>query len=333
MTGSTRPVAPPLHVAAAAVFDDSGRVLIARRLPHQHQGNLWEFPGGKVEADETVEHALVRELEEEIGITPTRFRPLIRVPHDYGDRRVLLDVWRVDAFDGVAHGRDQQPIEWTLPENLSDYQMPAANLPIARAVQLPSCYLITPEPGGRCDWPIFLIQLTQSLQRGSRLVQLRAKTAHGDEMVDLVRQVCDLCHRFGARVLLNSGCDVDPWQCNADGVHLTAADLQGIECLVRPNSRFWVAASCHNANEIERALAVGVDFVVVGPVKQTASHPGRSPIGWDHFRALTERSPIPVYALGGMEKGDLTTAWQYGGQGIAAIRALWCGGTQLACND
>jgi 8-oxo-dGTP diphosphatase len=98
ITAAERSAAGLLEVAAAAVFDSQGRVLIARRPENVHQGGLWEFPGGKVEPGEAVEQALARELWEELGIRPTRYRRLIRIPHHYPDRSVLLDVWRVEAF-------------------------------------------------------------------------------------------------------------------------------------------------------------------------------------------------------------------------------------------
>ena len=91
-----------VHVAAAAIFDDRGRVLISRRPAHLHQGDLWEFPGGKLEPGESVESALHRELYEELGICVQAARPLIRVLHDYHDKSVLLDVWRVDNFTGTG---------------------------------------------------------------------------------------------------------------------------------------------------------------------------------------------------------------------------------------
>lgn len=83
-----------VHVAAAVIRDAAGKILIARRADTQHQGGLWEFPGGKVEADESVETALARELHEELGIVVDAARPLIKVRHDYPDKQVLLDVWK-----------------------------------------------------------------------------------------------------------------------------------------------------------------------------------------------------------------------------------------------
>ena len=83
-----------IDVAAGLIFRD-GKLLITQRHADAHLGGLWEFPGGKVEADEAVAEALCRELQEELAITPLQTAPLIEVRHDYPDKSVLLDVWWV----------------------------------------------------------------------------------------------------------------------------------------------------------------------------------------------------------------------------------------------
>ncbi len=113
-----------VHVAAAVIRDDSGKILIARRADTQHQGGLWEFPGGKVEADESVETALARELHEELGIVVGAARPLIKVRHDYPDKQVLLDVWEVSSFSGEPHGAEGQPLAWVTAKELVNYEFP-----------------------------------------------------------------------------------------------------------------------------------------------------------------------------------------------------------------
>jgi len=310
-----------LHVAAAVVEDRAGRILLARRPQHLHQGGLWEFPGGKVEAGEPVRDALVRELEEEIGITVRDAAPLIRIPYNYPDRKVLLDVWRVTAFANTAHGAEGQEIVWVEPDALSCYEFPAANAPIVSAARLPSRYLITPEPGEPMAWPAFLARLEQAIENGIRLIQLRAKRLDGAHYQQLAQEVLALGRRTGARVLLNASPEVvDALQ--ADGIHLTSTQLMALR--QRPlDEQHWVAASCHTLDELRHAMAIGVDFVVASPVKATASHPDAPAIGWQGFQRLTEYAAIPVFALGGMSEADLQDAWKYGGQGIAAIRALW----------
>ncbi|MDX9873379.1 MAG: 8-oxo-dGTP diphosphatase MutT [Spongiibacteraceae bacterium] len=124
-----------LHVAVGVVIDEHRRILIARRAAHLHQGNLWEFPGGKVEPGETVQQALVRELEEELDIRVGDAAPLLTVRHDYGDRRVLLDVWWTGRFEGQPRGLQGQEWRWVAPAELDSFEFPAANVPILNAVK------------------------------------------------------------------------------------------------------------------------------------------------------------------------------------------------------
>lgn len=309
-----------VHVAAAVICNDQGQVLIAKRPLEKHQGGLWEFPGGKVEADENVLAALKRELLEEIGIDVEQARPLIRVHHQYSDKSVLLDVWRVDGFNGEAHGREGQPVEWCEIDVLSDRKFPAANLPIIVAAQLPECYLITPTPD---DTDEFLVNLEVALQQGVRLVQLRAKGMVAEEYKALAKQVVECCHAHGAKLLLNGEPE---WvsEVGADGVQLSSGKLRSLD--KRPLAKeLLVAASCHTKEELQQALKLDADFALLSPIKWTKSHPDTEPLGWDEMRRLVDEMPIPVYALGGVSHADLDDAFAAGGQGIAAIRSLWPG--------
>jgi len=126
-----------IHVMAGALEDRHGRILIARRPEGAHQGGLWEFPGGKLEPGETPQRGLERELAEELGIRVLASQPLIRVLHDYGDRRVLLDVRRVTSFAGVPVGREGQPLAWRHPEDMDPGDFPAADRPIITALRSP----------------------------------------------------------------------------------------------------------------------------------------------------------------------------------------------------
>ncbi len=307
-----------LHVAVAVIQGDDDRVLLSRRPDHLHQGGLWEFPGGKVEAGESVIQALARELWEELGITPSMFRPLIRVHHDYGDRAVLLDVWRVGRYQGAPRGREGQVTEWVSVAQLSQRNFPPANAPVIKALQLPSCYLITPEPG---DPGRFLGRLQRAIDQGVTLVQLRAKTLDDKAYGDLARQVIPLCRSSGARVLLN-GATALAMDLGADGVHLDSRRLRLARAGDLPRG-LLLAASCHDCEEVRQANRLGVDFMVASPVLPTRSHPQARPLGWEGFRTLSELALAPVYALGGMTRMHLKQAYAHGAQGIAGIRTFW----------
>lgn len=124
-------------VAVGVIENAAGEIFVCRRGESQHQAFKWEFPGGKVEAGETVPQALARELEEEIGIRVTVCEPLMRIEHDYGDKQVTLDIRRVTAFTGEPHGREGQPSRWVPVGELHSYDFPAANSPIVEKLQNP----------------------------------------------------------------------------------------------------------------------------------------------------------------------------------------------------
>lgn len=305
-----------IHVVAAVITNPRGDVLISLRPAHAHQGGRWEFPGGKVEAGEDAFAALARELDEELGIAIASARPLIRIPHCYPDRQVLLDVWRVSRFTGTPHGREGQRIAWVAPAELDASVFPAANRPIVTAARLPDRYLITPEPGAD-----FRARLERALAAGISLVQLRAKEQDSNDYAALARAVCTRVHAADAQLLLNAEPDL-AIEVGADGVHLTTQRLMALSQRPLP-ATMWVAASCHAADELQQAVRVGCDFAVLGPVQPTQSHPSAPHLGWGGLQALTEQAPLPVYALGGLDARHLAEAWAAGAQGIAAIRGLW----------
>lgn len=304
---------------AGAIQDGAGRVLVTRRPEHVHQGGLWEFPGGKLEPGESPAQCLARELEEELGIQVRASRPLIRVRHDYGDRRVLLDVHRVDDWAGVPHGREGQPLDWRHPEAMDPAAFPLADRPVINALRLPSLYLVT--GADPCSPETFVQRLRRALERGIRLVQLRAHALDDRDYGRLAESAYRICQQQGARLLLNR----DPSRSGdlpRHGLHLTAAALQRLTARPgRPDE--LLGASCHDAAQLARAAELDLDYALLSPVKPTLTHPDAVPLGWPRFAELVDPVPLPVYALGGLTQGDLAEAIAHGAQGIAAIRGLW----------
>ncbi len=312
----------PIHVAAAALRAVDGRVLVQRRPDHLDHGGLWEFPGGKVEPGESVAEALARELDEELGVQPASGTPLIRVPWDYGHRRVVLHVREIAAWSGTPAGREGQETAWLAPGQMDGRAWPAANWPIVRALQLPDRYLITPQaPAEPAAW---LQRLEAALAGGVSLVQLRRPDLDGAALVELGRALQARCDAYGARLLVNAPAGTAR-AVGADGVHWSGRALAAAPR--RPAGARWVGASCHDRAGLARAAACGADFALLSPVRWTASHPEQAGMGWARFAELVAGAPLPVYALGGVGPADIPTARACGGQGVAAIRGLLPGGT------
>ncbi|MEO0435793.1 MAG: 8-oxo-dGTP diphosphatase MutT [Pseudomonadota bacterium] len=116
-----------VRVAVAIILNAQGQILLSKRHANVHQGGLWEFPGGKCEPRESFADALIREIDEELGLAVLASQPVMEIEHDYGDKLVLLGVRRVDQFTGEPCAREGQALQWVLREQLRGYEFPAAN--------------------------------------------------------------------------------------------------------------------------------------------------------------------------------------------------------------
>lgn len=308
----------PLLVAAAAIINEKGQVLIARRPAGVEQGGLWEFPGGKLAPYETGLQALKREIHEELGIEVVRARPLIRVRHHYPEKSVLLDVWKVLEFTGEPWGREGQPIRWVAMNELSGYSFPAANKPIMTAIQLPDEYVIT---GTFTSRESALQRLNLLLEKGARMIQLRAPELDAEAYRQLAQEFLTACRSAGARLLLNAAPELLQ-QVDADGVHLNAERLAAASHRPVPADK-WLSAACHDQQSLRQAEKIQADLVTLSPLLHTPSHPDAEPLGWQGFRAMIENTTLPVYALGGMSPEDKNRVFGLGGQGVAGISQFW----------
>ena len=306
-----------LEVVAAVVLQPNGQFLLAERPPGKVYAGYWEFPGGKVEAGESLHAALARELHEELGIEVDEATPWLTRVYTYPHATVRLSFFRVTRWHGEAHGKENQRLSWQSTGALTVAPLLPANGPILRALSLPAVYAIT--HAAELGVPAFLERLERALANGLRLIQVREKNLPNGELQRFAAEVVRLAHAFGARVLVNGDVALAR-KVGADGVHLPAAQLMALNA--RPEVE-WCGASAHNAAELARAAELGLDFAVLSPVKPTLSHPGSPSLGWEKFAGLAAGLALPVYALGGMDNADMVAAWRSGAHGIAMQRGVW----------
>ena len=120
-------ITPLIDVAVGIVINSQSEILIAKRQDNKFQGGLWEFPGGKVEAGESAADALIRELQEEVNITPLSFYSLLQVKHYYAEKAFLLQVFLVDKFSGIMQPKEQQIVKWVSLREIKARDFPEAN--------------------------------------------------------------------------------------------------------------------------------------------------------------------------------------------------------------
>lgn len=307
-----------VHVAIAIITNKKNEVLISLRAENAHQGGLWEFPGGKLEQGESVFNALKREIYEELNITIEKASSFKKIKHQYTDKNILLDVWKIDSFSGEPVGAEGQQIKWQTVSDLNEKLFPVANIEIIQALKLPTRYMIT---GTFKNHKNFEYKLEQALKKGISLVQLRCKKSTDEEYGQLIKISALLCKKYKAILLLNT--DIETFLDKpADGFHLSSQMLMTIPS--RPvEDNVMLSVSCHNEAEMSKAKQFNADIILLSPVKETKSHPGVKGIGWKKFTEIISGIKSPVYALGGMAEIDLEDAKKSGAQGVAAISSFW----------
>ena len=305
----------PITDVAAAVIERPGEFLLAQRPDGKAYAGYWEFPGGKIEPGEAPRAALARELKEELGIEVTAATPWITRIYAYTHATVRLHFFRVSAWQGEPQPLEDQAIRWQKVGSPDVEPMLPANAPVLAALDLPAVMVISDATRmGIDDW---VAALAERAIGERMLVQVREKGMERQKLQHLISRALARAEPFGSRFVVNSDCGAFP-QCS--GIHLTARAL--VASPARP-AGVLVGASCHDEREVAHAARIGVDYVVVGPVKATASHPGAAPLGWERFAALVRDQPMPAYAVGGLARADLEEAKVRGAHGVALLGAAF----------
>jgi 8-oxo-dGTP diphosphatase len=308
----------PVEVAAAVILRNGGReFLLAQRPPGKVYAGYWEFPGGKVEPGETIRAALVRELQEELGIAVQAATPWLTRRFVYPHATVRIHFWRVTAWEGeigVTAPVEHSAVAW-LKRSEPPRVAPVlpANGPILNALTLPTVMGIThcSEIGEDGE----LARLETAASRGVGLIQVREKSLPEGPRAWFAQSVVEMARSRGLTVVIND----DPALATRlhAGLHLPAERLRRTS--ERPNAPL-VGASCHDGEELCQAAALGLDYALLGPVMPTPTHPDQAGLGWDAFTDLVAETEIPVFALGGLRLEHLDTAQSRGAHGIALMR-------------
>jgi len=287
-----------IHVMAGVLSDAAGRVLIAQRPVGKHLAGRWEFPGGKLHPGEAPLAGLKRELAEELALDAVAAEPMIRLCHDYNDRRVLLDVWRVTEWSGTPQGLDGQAFKWMSPDELPTVDLLEADQPIITALRLPRI-------ARRIAGAAALIESARQERPQALFWDPLDAEAGSEEIGEAVRTA----RRAGHRVIV----------CGEEIPAAMAAAASGADGLLLDPSRgmvsidtrgaFLVGAICPTPTAAATAVAAGAHFLVLAPDSQVPDERKLAP--------LIHRLGLPVYLGWYPDDGSLELARASGAHGCA----------------
>lgn len=294
----------PVDVAVGVVIRDGGKVLLGQRPAGKPYAGWWEFPGGKLERGESVEHALARELEEELGLRIRGSFPWVIRQFVYPHATVRLHFRRVFELDGEPHGREGQAFAWRHPDAIDVAPLLPATVPVIAWLRLPqACALSAAAELGE---PAFLGALARRLGEGRlRMLVLAEPRLAASRFEALFYPVAELCRGNGCRLLVDARHPAS-FARAAGGLLLSSDQLRRIDA--RP-ALPTVAVAADDGDALCRAAALGLDFAILD--SRTEGDGG-----------LVAATGLPVYVPDTLA-AHRGVALRIGAQGVASGAAFW----------
>ena len=306
-----------VEVAAAVLLREGANgteYLLAQRPPDKVYAGYWEFPGGKVEAGETLREALVREIQEELGVTVDNAWPWLTRQFTYPHATVRLKFFHVTSWHGEIRAIEHSGIVWVkIGDTPPVSPVLPANGPILRGLELPRvCQLIEIDSA---NLNARIAEFDSMAACGKPLIRVACAKLTGQEKALLASHLAPILGKSPTTILLIDDDEALARMAQASGVFFSGETGNPVLSIKQRPDFEWVAASCRNQEELAHAIALDLDFVVVPNVRSTTDSRGGS-IGWGEFGRLIELSPLPVLAQGSIAQESLETAQAQGGHGI-----------------
>lgn len=296
---------PTIHVAIAILLHQD-QVLVGWREATQHQGNKYEFPGGKVEETETPLAACCRETQEEVGIYLSDWHAFDVIAHEYDDVLINLHVFHATVPADVL-AQIQAPWRWYQRDALPNLNFPSANHAIIQRLYWPRQIKISERLTDLSQLPVHQLMYWRVETNQTQLIELAELS---------VDKISSLIVNVEMYQQLNS-----IQQQTIAAIHLKQNQVCALKAGDLVKGKRYLAA-CHDLASMQQAQQIGCDALLLSSVHTTPTHADAVALGWPQFKALAAAVDIPVFALGGMRHDDLDLAQQHGAYGIAGIRFL-----------
>ena len=294
-----------IHVAIALLFYQN-QVLVGWREAKQHQGNKYEFPGGKVEQGELPVEACRREVIEEVGVDIERWHASDFISHEYEDLIVNLHIFHA-SVQPTQLAEIKQPWRWYSREELGQLNFPKANQSMIQKLQWPQRIKIAED-----------LDILSSLDTDQMLYWRVEATP--ERIMQLQQYPVDQLSKLIINQQLWSQLN-ELQQQTIRTIHLKQIQLMDLK-QGELKSGYRYLAACHDLTALMHAEQIGCEAALLSPVLATATHPETPALGWEQFKQMAEQVQIPVFALGGMKTEELDYAKSQHAYGIAGIRYI-----------
>ena len=294
-----------------AIIKKSDKILYSLRSKNPYYGH-YEFPGGKIDNNESAEEALSRECFEELGIKPLNVSKIGSLVYSYIDIDIKLHIFEVKQYEGTIYPKENQKLSY-LNALISSEKFLASTYRIINYISLPRYLFITPK--NKAD----LSDKKSADNSIINMIRFRANSISSNDYIRQAKIYSTLCFKNNTKLIL----DAKYYEFYRDleycGIHYTSQELRNLNSnfFLKSNKTMMHSASCHNLEEIYLANKLNLDFIIVSPVLNSKYN--TPPIGWDNFKKLSLEANMPVFALGGISKSDLNTCLMNDGYGVSGI--------------
>ena len=291
------------------ILRNNNKILFSQRTKVPYL-DMYEFPGGKINDDESAKDALIREIKEELSITVTESTKINKLTHKYQDFDVELHVFNIDNYKGQIEALEKQKIKFLSLQEVKN-KVIESTYRILKIISLPKYYIITKPVHKKIAH-----DLSKLSTYNDYFIRMRFnnKPASYDKML---REASKYCKINNIKLIIDY-----PYNSNYyhTGIHYNSIDLH--KFCVQKNDLLTRSASCHTQDDIIKANELNLDFIILSPIiiSKSSSYEAK---GWNNFKKLSSIANMPVFALGGIHDNHMDECNFNNGYGLAGISNFW----------
>ena len=299
---------------SVALIKNSVEYLFSKRRKEPFN-DYYEFPGGKIEESETPEECLARECYEELDIQINKSIYHGEIIHLYKNLSVKLHIFEIIEYSGKIKAKEAQNLLYANPST-SNHLFLESTTRILNRLRLRELFYITPVNFNNIP------QKLKNTNSANSFIRLRSFGYSVSNYVLAAERLAQFCFKKDIPLIVDKKFSNDLGDINIDGIHFTSQNLNKIDNYEHIKEKKLIySASCHNLSDVMIANKYNFDFIILSPVISTKY--AREILGWEKFKIISDRSNMPVFALGGIKISDLQLCKKFNGFGVSGISSFW----------